>query len=128
MARRSNSTTLSQRDFQTQSLTRLLTLPIIRPMPPVLVHPPTRSEVLEVGDRRLFTPDRSTRPPRAARPGAARVIAATYPGSAVRFKDPRAVTICVRRKIRREVIFALGKRGKGARSPRKRNFWSEVRC
>lgn len=44
------------------------------------------------------------------------------------FDAPREVAICVRRKQRREVIFAKRKTGKGARARRHRNFWSNVKC
>lgn len=48
----------------------------------------------------------------------------------VGFKNPWQVMICVRRQKRREVIFAIGKGGKGGRSKRdvRRNEYSDVRC
>lgn len=48
----------------------------------------------------------------------------------VGFQHPWQVMICVRRRRRREVIFAFGKAGSGKRKQNKprRNFWSEVRC
>lgn len=47
----------------------------------------------------------------------------------VGFHMPWQVIVCVRRRRRREVIFAKGRAGKGGsfRKPN-RNFWSEVRC
>ena len=44
------------------------------------------------------------------------------------FDAPRDVAICVRRKSRREVIFAKRKAGAGARARRRRNYWSNVKC
>lgn len=44
-----------------------------------------------------------------------------------KFRQPKAVAICVRRKQRREVLFASGKGGKGWRRKR-RNAWSDVHC
>lgn len=38
------------------------------------------------------------------------------------------VVTCVRRKIRKSVLFALGRTGKGAKAPRRRNDRSNVRC
>lgn len=47
----------------------------------------------------------------------------------IKFNVPREVALCVRRKQRREVLFAKRRTGKGARAVRRRrNFWSNVRC
>lgn len=47
----------------------------------------------------------------------------------VGFALPRQVPICVRRQERREVLFALRRTGRGAKSFRRRRNWhSEVRC
>lgn len=49
--------------------------------------------------------------------------------SGIYFSQPENVIRCVRRKERREVIFATKKRKKGAgASRRRRNFWSDVQC
>lgn len=40
----------------------------------------------------------------------------------------RSVAVCVRRKERREVLFALSRTGRGARSRKVRNEWSDVQC
>lgn len=45
----------------------------------------------------------------------------------VRFKAPRKILVCVRRKARREVLLALGRGGGGHRRPR-RSYFSSVRC
>lgn len=46
-----------------------------------------------------------------------------------RFKMPEKVALCVRRKSRREVLFALRKTGKGSRMvKRRRNRYSEISC
>lgn len=44
------------------------------------------------------------------------------------FRVPNAVNVCIRRKQRKEVLFALRKTGRGAGAPRRRNRWSDVRC
>ncbi len=41
------------------------------------------------------------------------------------FVDPRFVLVCVRRKIRREVLMALGE-GRGGRGSQKKAHWSEA--
>lgn len=51
------------------------------------------------------------------------------PPPAIGFDDPRTAIRCVRRKQRREVIFAKNKRRKGAGARRRRrDFFSNVRC
>lgn len=97
------------------------------------------SNLREIEDRRLFNPD-PARAPKGLRTWVVPVVAkppkaAPTAKPAVRpkvtrlaFKSPLGVAICVRRKIRRSVIHALGKAGKGSKRPRRRNAWSDVRC
>lgn len=47
---------------------------------------------------------------------------------AVHFKEPSAVSVCVRRKQRREVLHALGRTGRHGKSKIRRNTWSDVSC
>lgn len=101
-----------------------------------------QSPLSAVEDHRLFHPDRVVIPDRSnvyrsgvtggpARRSNSR--AATFaqvdngPGVQA-FANPKSVNVCVRRHQRREVIFALGKSGRGARAPRRRNQFSNVRC
>lgn len=112
---------------------------------PVRLVSPLRPEVLtravlpEVEDRRLFHPaPRALRPARELTRAKAQLVgkvkhsvksavATLLPG--VAFERPSAVLVCVRRKDRREVLFALKRRGKGSRSRRRRrNQWSNVSC
>lgn len=44
------------------------------------------------------------------------------------FPHPKHVLICVRRKIRDQVLHALGKTGKGSGRPERRNENSKIRC
>lgn len=45
------------------------------------------------------------------------------------FKNPKTITLCVRRHRRRETLFALHRTGKGSHSPRRRrNEWSSLSC
>lgn len=48
--------------------------------------------------------------------------------SVFQFAVPRKVALCVRRKRRKEVLFAKRRTGKGARTPKRRNYWSEISC
>lgn len=53
---------------------------------------------------------------------------ATVPAG-VAFNDSRTVAICVRRKERREVLFATRRTGRGSnRNIRHRNEWSKIKC
>lgn len=91
-------------------------------------------------DLRTFHPD-PFRPAPAFRRSAARVVVArpkrvrsgvrisagTIPHQ-LTFAAPDKVILCVRRKRRKQVMFAKGKAGKrGQRKPR-RNYWSSISC
>lgn len=55
----------------------------------------------------------------------------TYAEAALAFRDPARVAVCVRRQIRREVLFALSLRrhiGSGRGKRRRRNWASAIRC
>lgn len=70
--------------------------------------------------------------PKHARPAfgvirsATRLIAGH--GTVVGFRVPNLVGICVRRKIRREVLHALRRTNKGRGGSRRRNLWSHIKC
>lgn len=51
-----------------------------------------------------------------------------FPSLKLGFAVPEKVAKCVRRKQRREALFAYARTGKGARARRKRDFWSDIRC
>lgn len=44
------------------------------------------------------------------------------------FTNPKRAMVCVRRKVRRQVLHALKKTGKGAKARRKFNENSKIRC
>lgn len=99
---------------------------------------PTRSSLplSEVEDRRLFVPPGVSHTPRLAgsRPARVRIPAGEKAGrksalGRVGFSFPQFVIRCVRRKIRREVLFGLKRTRKGSRAGRRRrDFWSGVHC
>lgn len=92
-------------------------------------------------DRRFYSPTLSVAPPAALSPRAVRLVErvparspSPRPRSAtallrapVAFAVPKAVAICVRRHVRREVLMARGVGGSRVRRPR-RNPWSDVSC
>lgn len=102
-----------------------LRLPVLSPLPS-MVSP---QSLLDLDDRRLYQPDRSTRLPAASRRSAARVVADPHAIHRLQFADPQRVVICARRKIRKEVLHALKRTRKGAGAKhRRKNFWSAIKC
>lgn len=100
----------------------------------------TRNYVLSHEDRRLFHPLDDVRPAKGLSKFASQITVTPYKRNRVRpkaaptpdvfrFNAPVKVAVCVRRKTRREVLFALKRTGKGSRRRRRRrNYYSEVSC
>lgn len=102
--------------------------------PTVVIRAPVRRHV---EDRRVYHPLHTYRPAMRvdARPaqidlGSRRPFRVTDPLTEHRrFVDPRKVVTCVRRKERREVLFATGKGGrKGKRGKTRRDWRSMIWC
>lgn len=115
-----------QRDNNFQSLRNVLLS-----LPPQI----NASNLLrEIEDRRDFHPERAARPARSFKsPRHQLTIPKNQMGnmklpSAIGFKDPDRVLICVRRKQRRSVLFAKKKHKKGAGSKRSRSYYSNIQC
>lgn len=123
------------------SLTSLLAL--TQPAMPVALADPVIYNQLHhgnygnepIGDRRRHNPTKAYAPPHAPYRNATRLVinpVGTIANRALvdvpRFSVPNAVTICLRRKARREVLHAFNRTGKGSRGKRRRNFWSNVKC
>lgn len=99
-----------------------------------------RTVLREIEDRRLYDPLQDARPARGLSHYASEIGIKPYKRNVVRpkaaltpdvfrFNKPVSVAICVRRKQRREVLFALKRTGKGSRRRRRRrNYYSEVSC
>lgn len=85
---------------------------------------PLDDPVLE--DRRMYTPDK-LRTPTAYTRRAIRIRAGYHPRS-LNFRIPNLVALCLKRKMRKEVLHALKKAGKGGQKKRKLNFWSRIGC
>lgn len=85
-------------------------------------------------DRRSFSPVRHARPAFSLPRSAARVVMSPRPAfrqtkARLMFALPTGVAICVRRKSRREVLFASGGAGgRGRQRPRRRTEFSDVSC
>lgn len=103
---------------------------------PLYVRPLVRSRWLsDIEDRRQWSPIDTPRTLNGMQFRRLRQPGYTMDGmpsaiARIGFADPHRVVLCVRRKRRREIIFALGvggRKGRRTRKPR-RNKWSEVRC
>lgn len=93
-----------------------------------------------VEDRRTYHPDGPFRPARTFRGTPASVSGSRKLdhraksrsfrnlSSVINFQVPSSVLICVRRKSRREVLFARKKTRRGSRSGRSRNWFSSISC
>jgi len=115
-----------QRDGLTPSLATLLAFPIpIRPWsPPPLINP---AQVLHETDRRSRNPFRTETTGDVTYGRLDNPIVPRRKGT-LGFNVPDRVGVCVRRNVRREVIFATRKNRAGAGSRRTRNFWSSIKC
>lgn len=83
-----------------------------------------------VEDRRQYHPDRRHRDARTL-DGSAQLAVNSRRSlwHGLRFINPRRVLICVRRAVRKEVMFAVGQGGKrGKRKSPRRSAYSDVRC
>lgn len=101
---------------------------LYRPYNPVWDAPTVRKKHEPVSDLRRFYPSDIMRPAHAFKREAAQLVARGK--SRVGFRIPGNVALCLRRKARREVLFAFGltrKSGKGG-GKRRRNEYSGVRC
>lgn len=114
----------------------------ITPYPAVLDH-----------DRRLYKPDKTTRPPTNRPPAFARLAikvvnvkkskrqfhaklnrfnplyrTKSHVRKVIGFSVSRRLEMCIRRHQRKEVLFAKRKAGKAGQRKSIRNFWSAIRC
>lgn len=85
----------------------------------------------DVEDNRRFHPDGPRRPQQRAT-GQVATLRRTYASLThqIGFSNPNNVIRCIRRKTRKEVLFAFNKqRKKGQSGGRyKRNYWSKIKC
>lgn len=94
-----------------------------------------------VEDRRSYHPEALTqmRPVRMINSQRPRLIPVAFSSpkykfnnlvpTAIGFKIPNKVAICVRRKQRKEILHALKKTGRGKRTSRgRRSQWSDIHC
>lgn len=109
---------------------------------PVLQHPVTpKTNLQPIQDRRTWHPDKHrSLQATDGRKHRLKVAARTLAGKAqlsrpqghlthrIGFEAPKKLLLCIRRARRRAVLFAMKKTGKGARSRKHRNQWSNIQC
>lgn len=129
MAKRRGRKENGQRDVLTPSLDTLLDFPDPAPLP--RVSPRTNPLTLE--DRRVYHPLRKAAPPASVSLESRKLVVPRVQRknspTLAQFNLPRNVSVCVRRKQRREVLFATRRTGRGASKKRRtRNQFSDIRC
>lgn len=138
MARRNNRQSRGrERDLSNvaTAISAVLRPDLVETFRPVSLSPILR----EVEDLRSFHPEGAERRPLSVFgqgatwnvvPSVARSLTTDSTGrlpGTLRFNMPREVAVCVRRKVRRQVLWALGKAGGGSAKPR-RTWRSNIKC
>lgn len=81
-----------------------------------------------VDDRRIFTPDRTKKNRYIQNSNYKLKETGSHLRPKLSFQDPLRLQVCIRRKTRRQVMFAKKKAGKaGQRKPRY-NYYSSIKC
>lgn len=139
MARRRNR----NKDHHDERETIDFATPVLRPPkkpvqfvnPTVYVPRSVKPKLNQIDDRRTFHPQKLSRPAKlvSGAPHRLKIKTGTRtPKSAlphsVGFSAPAKVLICIRRKTRKQVLFALKRTRKGSGSRKTRNYWSDVKC
>lgn len=83
-------------------------------------------------DQRRFTPNKHIIPTRTVSgiPASTQISPLHTPlrKARERFTTPKTVTVCIRRKQRKEVLHAIGKSGKNRGRRYRRTQWSSISC
>lgn len=152
--RRSYESLPTLREFLPTSLTPRLEVGVRTRIALAQLEGLRREALRQIEDRRTFHPAGRLRPARDLNTRRGRVGSLSLLGSQMRFQDPmvnpgsrafklfqslskphhdaeysRKLALCIRRKMRAEVLFAAGKAGRGGiRRSRRRNEFSDVHC
>lgn len=122
------------------SLTSLLAPAVSYPLPPLAVvdpqalsYAPPLKDPRVTDDRRRYHPQTLFRPAVASQRYGTRLVIGAVAGrenalNRLQFHIPNMVAICVRRKVRREVLHALDKTRRGKGGSRRRNPYSGIQC
>lgn len=81
-------------------------------------------------DRRRWLPPKYPRPVAARRKHRLIGLRVQSPLYGLHFRSPIRVQLCVRRRVRKEVLHAFRRigKGKGSRRTKRRNEWSSIGC
>lgn len=111
-----------------------------------ILNRPSRVSLQEVEDRRLFHPLGMFAPPKTVGGSPAGIVVRNKPPTprqrassfhnkvrsqtkaTLTFAEPSRTVMCIRRKERREVLFAKGGAGSRRMRPPKRTPWSDISC
>lgn len=118
MARRDRSRNNRRKRSIFSTQRNLLPITSRRLLSPKLVFKPPSPRLFEVEDRRRVP----EQPPKLVNARPAKIRPFVSPFGLVKFRLPKRAIICVRRKLRREVLFAKGGAGKGKRRFRRKHF------
>lgn len=101
----------------------------------------TKSDLTAISDRRRFHPDGEARPAPSFKKSRHRLTERSYNRpkagkkyktqsfvTKIGFEEPEKVLVCVRRKIREEVLHAFKKTGRRGQKRKKFNFYSSISC
>lgn len=136
---RHNNTKRDASDIATDSevLRTFIKKSSVVPRPLLTLIPP--KDLRPIQDRRTWSPTRHTSAASIDRPhhklrlpvraGKAQLSRPHgHLASQIGFDQPRKVLICIRRKTRKQVLFAKRRTRKGSRSRKHRNYFSEIQC
>lgn len=106
------------------------------PVPSLHLDPP-KFNLNQISDNRRFHPEPHIKPVGSLKRSATQLVVPPAKKTAPRaslphqvaFKAPAHVVVCVRRKQRKEVLFAKKLTGRGSRARKHhRNTWSGIKC
>lgn len=125
---RGNATSLTNKSLTTLLRPVTITRPIV--LSPITTLHDIGTDLTQISDRRRFIPMRLMASPGVVKRSSSRLVAPQFgPAYQVGFSKPKDVAVCVRRKTRKQVLFALKKTRAGAGAKkRNRNRWSNVKC
>lgn len=137
MARR-RTTNRDHNNIASDPLDSFLT-PVVRPKH-VTNATPTTTQYLpkslrQIEDRRTWHPDGAQKRPPATVHSSKAKLAVAPPQKNKRilphriaFQAPKSVLVCIRRKMRAEVLHALKRTRRGSGSPKHRTAFSDIKC
>lgn len=116
--RNRRSDTVKQRDFSRITNKRSVLLPTYT----------AQTDFTDVDDGRRYNPTNTRRPPKSVTGASSAYNYKSLTPLRVAFQQPEKVIVCIRRKIRKEVLHALKLTRKNGGGARKRTPLSDIHC